>query len=61
MAYPDQKTMLIEQAHEELKVISTNSQHEFGAKDMEVRTLLREAARVFKKHIDDDYDIAWVV
>ena len=61
MANPDQKTILLEQAYEELKVICSNFQNESGATDMEVKTLLRELARVYEKDIDDDYEIDWEV
>ncbi|AIQ95328.1 hypothetical protein [Prochlorococcus sp. MIT 0604] len=57
MTIPNQKTILIEQAYEELKVICTKFQDESGATDMEVKILLRELARVYEKDIDDDYDI----
>ena len=36
-------------------------QDESGATDMEVKTLLRELARVYEKDIDDNYDIDWEV
>jgi len=61
MANADQKTMLLEQAYEDLKAISTKFQDESGATDMEVKTLLRELARVYERDIDDDYDIDWEV
>ena len=61
IANPNQKTMLIEQAYEEIKVICTKFQDESGATDMEVKTLLRELARVWEKNIDEDYDIDWEV
>ncbi len=61
MANPDQKTIFLEQAYDELKAICTNFQDESGAKDMDVKTLLRELARVYEKDIDDDYDIDWEV
>jgi len=61
MANPDQKTILLEQAYEELKAICVNFQDESGATDMEVKTLLREITRVYEKDIDDDYDIDWEV
>ena len=61
MANPDQKTILIEQAYEELKAICTKFQNESGATDMEVKTLLRELARVYEKAIDEDCDIDWEV
>ena len=59
MAYPDQKTILLEQAYEELKSICFKFQDESGATDMEVKTLLRELARVWEKDIDDDYEMDW--
>ena len=49
MANPDQKTLLIEQTYEEIKVICTKFQNDSGATDMEVKTLLRELARVWEK------------
>jgi len=61
MANPDQKTALLEQAFDELKAICTKFQEESGAKDMEVKTLLRELARVYDKNIADDYDVDWEV
>ncbi len=61
MANPDQKTILLEQAYEELKAICTKFQDESGATDMEVKTLLRELARVYEKNINEDYDINWEV
>ena len=61
MANSDQKTILLEQAYEELKEICTKFQDESGATDMEVKTLLRELARVYEKDIEDDYDMDWEV
>ena len=61
MANPDQKTILLEQAYDELKAIYTKFQDESAATDMEVKTLLRELARVYEKDIDDNYDIDWEV
>ena len=49
MANPDQKTLLLEQTYEEIKVICTKFQNDSGATDMEVKTLLRELARVWEK------------
>ena len=49
MANPDQKTILIAQAFEEIKEFCTKFQAESGASDMEVNTLLRELARVWEK------------
>ena len=57
MANSDQKTILLEQAYEELKEICTKFQDESGATDMEVKTLLRELARVYEKDVDDNYDM----
>ena len=61
MASTDQKTILLEQAYEEIKVICSKFQDKSGATDMEVKTLLRELARVWDKDIDDDYEIDWEV
>ena len=61
MANPDQKPILLELAYDEIKVICAKFQDESGAKDMEVKTLLRELARVWGKDIDEDYDIDWEV
>ena len=61
MAKPDQKTILLEKAYEELKSVCSKFQEESGATDMEVKTLLRELARVWEKKIDEDYDIDWEV
>ena len=44
-----------------LKAICTKFQDESGSTDMEVKTLLRELARVYEKNIDDNYDIDWEV
>ena len=38
MANPDQKTILLEQAFDELKAICTKFQDQSGAKNMEVKT-----------------------
>jgi len=61
MANPDQKTILLEQTYDVLKEVCIKFQDESGATDMEVKTLLRELARVYEKDIDDDYDIDWEV
>ena len=61
MANSDKKTILLEQAYEELKAICTKFQDESCATDMEVKTLLRELARVYEKDIVDDHDIDWEV
>ena len=49
MVNPAQKTILLEQAYEEIKEICTKFQDDSGASDMEVKTLLREIARVWEK------------
>ena len=49
MANPNQKTILLEQAYEEIKEICTKFQDNSGATDMEVKTLLRELARIWEK------------
>ena len=61
MANPNQKTILVEQTYDELKSVCSKFQEESGATDMEVKTLLRELARVWGKDIDDEYDIDWEV
>ena len=61
MANPDQKTILQEQAYDELKAICAKFQDQSGATDMEVKTLLRELARVYENDIDENYDIDWEV
>ena len=61
MANLDQKTIMLEKAYDEIKVICTKFQEESGAKDMEVKTLLRELAMVWGKDIDEDYEIDWEV
>ena len=49
MANPDQKTILLEQAYDEIKFVCKKFQDESGATDMEVKTLLRELAGFGKK------------
>ena len=61
MANPDLKIILLKQAYDELKTICTKFQDESEATDMEVKTLLRELARVYEKESDDDYDTDWEV
>ena len=61
MANPDQKTILLEQVYDEIKLICSKFQEETGATDMEVKTLLRELARVCEKDIDEDYEIDYEV
>ena len=54
MANIDQKTILLGQVYDELKSVCSKFQDESGATDMEVKTLLRELARVWEKDIDED-------
>ncbi len=61
MPNSDQKTIMLEQVYDEIKVICNKFQDDSGATDMEVKTLLRELARVWEKEIDDDYDMDWEV
>ena len=61
MANPDQKTIFLEQAYDELKTICIKFQDRSGAINMDVKTLLRELARVYVKDIDNNYDIDWEV
>ena len=41
MANPDQKTILIDNAYEEIKDICTNLQKDTGASNLEVKSLLK--------------------
>ena len=50
MAHPDQKTILLEQAYDELKTICTKFQDQSGATNMEVK-LYFENLRGFMKKI----------
>ena len=61
MTNPDQKIILLEQTYDKIKVICTKFQDQSGATDMEVKTLLRELARVWEKDIDVNNDIDWEV
>ena len=49
MANPNQKTMLLEQAYEDIKEICRKFQEDSGASDMEIKTLLREIGKVLGK------------
>ncbi len=46
MANQEQKTIISDQAYDEIKVICINFQDESGATDTEEKTLLRELDRV---------------
>ena len=48
MANRDQRTLLLEQTYDEIKLLCTKFQEESGASDMEVKTLLRKLARVWE-------------
>ena len=47
MANPDQKTILTEQAFEDLKEICSKFQDDSGSSNSEVKSLLRELARLW--------------
>ena len=49
MANPNQKTILLEQAYEDIKEICIKCQEDSGSSDMEIKTLLRELAWVWGK------------
>ena len=57
MANPDQKTILLEQAYEELKAICSKFQEESGVTNMEVKTLIMELAKNWEKDIYEDIAI----
>ena len=61
MVNPDQKTILLEQAYNEIKFINSMFQDETVATDIQVKTLQIEFARVWEKDIDINYDIDWEV
>jgi len=49
MANPNQKTILLEQAYEDIKEICIKFQEDSGASDIEIKTLLRELAKAWGK------------
>ena len=49
MANPNQNTILLEQAYEDIKEICIKFQEDSGASDLEIKTLLRELIRVWEK------------
>ena len=51
MANPNQKTILIEQAYKDIQEICIKFQEDSGASDMEIKTLLRELAKAWRKKI----------
>ena len=48
MANPNQKTILNEQTYDEIKLICIKFQDDSGARHIEVKTFLRELARVWE-------------
>ena len=50
MANPNQKTILIKQASEDIKEICKKFHDDSGASDSEVKTLLREIAKIEEKN-----------
>ena len=54
MANPNQKTILLQEAYEDIKEICIKFQEDSGASDMEIKTLLRELARVWEIKIKLD-------
>ena len=61
MANSDKKTILLEKAYDEIKIICTKFQEESGVSVMELKTLLRELARVLQQDIYDECDSDWEV
>ena len=61
MANLDKKTILLEKAYDEIKIICTKFQEESGVSVMELKTLLRELARVLQQDIYDECDSDWEV
>ena len=43
------KKILLEHSHEEIKEICIKFQEDFGASDIEIKTLLRELTRIWAK------------
>ena len=50
MVNPDQKTILLEQAYEELKEICTKFQDESGTTDMEINSTKRTCEGLWKRY-----------
>ncbi len=50
MANPDQKTILLKLAYEEIKEIWNKYKEDTSASNLEVKTLLRELAKVREKN-----------
>ena len=49
MANPNQKTILLEEPYKDIQEICIKFQEDSGASDMEIKTLLRELARIWEK------------
>ena len=49
MANPNQKTILLEQAYEDIKEICIKFQEDSAVSDMEIKTLLGELAMIWEK------------
>mgnify|MGYP001808320878 CR=1 FL=1 len=56
MANPDQKTILLEQAFDDIKEVCIKFQEDSGATDKEVKILLRELARVWDQQEQYQHD-----
>ena len=48
MANPDQKTLLIEQAYEDIREICKNFQNNSGASNSDVKALLKEIVKLWE-------------
>ena len=59
MANPAQKTILLEQTYDKIKISCTTYQDEYFATDMELKNLLREFARVWEKENKWNYCIKY--
>ena len=55
MANPDQKTILIEQAFEDIKEICIKYQNDSGASNSEIKALLMEIANIWEKEEKNNF------
>ncbi len=55
MANPDKKTILIEQAFEDIKEICIKYQNDSGASNSEIKSLLMEIANVWGKEVKNNF------
>ena len=62
MANPDQKTILIDQAFEDINEICKKFQNESGSSNSEIKTLLREIASLWEteEKINLDFDSTYL-